>query len=166
VNVSCGIWADADVALLPGSIDVNVWLRKSEEGDPEPVCERSVEGRVNWLISKMMIWMPLTVTKGEGKKPFGSECSNELPGALVQEAGYSDGGVEKWWTEGGGEADEWESEVGLPSEEGSPSIAVRMEYSRLAASEPKVKDAVLHKGSFAVKPFMTINKLVRQEMRP
>jgi hypothetical protein len=39
----------------------------------------------------------------------------------------------------------------------------------LAASEPKVKDGVLRdvldKGSFAVKPFMTANKLVRREMR-
>jgi hypothetical protein len=103
---------------------------------------------------------PTAVTKGEGRKPFGSEGSNELPGAPVQEAGYSDE-VEKGWTEGGGEADEWESEVGLLSGEALPSIAVRMEYSRLAASEPKVKEGVLRgvldKGSFAVKPSMTVN---------
>src|SRR6267154_4523038 len=100
--------------------------------------------------------MPPTVTKGEEKKPFGSEGNNELPGALVQGAEYSDV-VKGWWTEGGGEADEWESVVGLLSGEGFPSIAVRMEYSRLAASEPKVKDGmlrgVLDKASFAVKPF-------------
>ena len=54
MNESCGICADNDVELLPESIDVKVWLRKSdEEGDPEAVCERSVEGRVNWLSSKM-----------------------------------------------------------------------------------------------------------------
>jgi hypothetical protein len=93
-----------------------------------------------------------------------------LPGAPVQEARYSDEEVEKGWTEGGGEADECESEVGLLSGGGSPSIAVRMEYSRLAASEPKVKDGVmrgvLDNGFFAVKPSMTVNKLVRREMRP
>lgn len=77
--------------------------------------------------------MSPTVSKGEGRKPFGSECNNELPGALVQEPAYSDEEVEKW--AGGGEADEWESEIRLVSGEG-PSIAVRMEYSRLAASEP------------------------------
>jgi hypothetical protein len=65
------------------------------------------------------------VSKGEGRKP--------LPGALVQEPAYSDEEVEKW--AGGGEADEWESEIRLVSGEG-PSIAVRMEYSRLAVSEP------------------------------
>jgi hypothetical protein len=150
------------VALLPGSIDVKVWLRKSdEEGDPELVCERSVEGKVNWPSSKM-VRMPPTVTKGEERKPFDSEGNNELPGA-VQEAGYSDEEVEKGWTEGGGEADERESEVGLLSG-GSPSIAVRMEYSKLAASEPKVKDGVLRgvldKGSFAVKLSMTADKLL------
>ena len=42
------------MALLPGSIDVNVWLRKSDEGDPEPVYERSVEGSVNQLSSKII----------------------------------------------------------------------------------------------------------------
>jgi hypothetical protein len=51
--------------------------------------------------------------------------------------------------------------------EGLPSIAVRMEYSRLAASEPKVKDGVLRgvldKESFTVKPSMTVDKLVRRE---
>jgi hypothetical protein len=115
--------------------------------------------------------MSPTVTKGEGRKPFGSEGNNELPGAPVQGAAYSDEEVEKgWWTEGGGDADEWESEVGLLSEEGLPSIAVRMEYSRLAVSEPKVKHGVLRgaldKGSFGMKPFMAINKLVRRETRP
>ena len=59
-----------------------------------------------------------------------------MPGALIQADGYSGEEEEKGWTEGGGEADEWESEVRLLSGEGSPSIAVRMEYSRLAASEP------------------------------
>lgn len=79
-----------------------------------------------------------TGSKGEGRKPFGSECSSELPGAPVQEAAYSEEEeVEKGRMEGGGEADEWESEIVLLSGEG-PSIAVRMEYSRLAASEPKV----------------------------
>jgi hypothetical protein len=146
------------VALLPGSIDVNVWLRKSDDGDPEPVCERSVEGRVNRLSSKMVRMLP-TVIRGEGRKPFDSEGNNELPGAPVQEAEYSDAEVEKGWTEGGGEADERESEVGLLSG-GSPSIAVRMEYSRLAASEPKLKDGALDKGSFAVKPSMTVNETV------
>ena len=43
------------MALLPVSIDVKDWLRKSdEEGDPEPACERSVEGSVDWLSSKMV----------------------------------------------------------------------------------------------------------------
>lgn len=101
------------------------------------------------------------MTKGEGRKALGSEGSKELPGAPVQEAEYSDEEVEKGWTGDGGEADEWESEVGLLSGEELPSIAVRMEYSRLAASEPKVKDGVLRgvldKGSFAVKPSMTVN---------
>jgi hypothetical protein len=129
------------VALLPGSIDVKVWVRKSDEGDPEPV-----------------------VTKDEGRKPFGSEGNNELPGAPVQGAAYSDKEVEKgWWTEGGGDAEEWESEVVLLSGEGLPSIAVRMEYSRLAASEPKVKHGVLRgvldKGSFGMKSFMTAGTL-------
>ena len=62
---------------------------------------------------------------------------------------------------GGGEADEWESEAGLLSGEGLPSIAVRTEYSRLAASESNVKGGglrgALDKGSFAVKPSMTVN---------
>jgi len=94
------------------------------------------------------------MSKGEGRNPLGSEGSNELPGAPVQEVEYSEE-VEKGCTEGGGETDEWESEI---SGEG-PSIAVRMEYSRLAASEPKVKDGalrVLDKRSFAVKPSMTV----------
>jgi hypothetical protein len=77
--------------------------------------------------------MPPTVSKGEGRKPFGSGCSNVLPGALVQEPAYSDEDVEKGWL-GGGEADGWGSEIRLLSGAG-PSIAVRMEYSRLAASE-------------------------------
>jgi hypothetical protein len=77
--------------------------------------------------------MAPTVGKGEGRKQLGSECNNELPGALVQEAVYSED-IEKGWG-GGGDADEWESEIRLLSGEG-PSIAVRMEYSRLAASEP------------------------------
>jgi hypothetical protein len=114
--------------------------------------------------------MSPTVTKGEWRKPFGSEDTNELPGAPVQEAEYSDEDVEKGWTAGGGETDEWESEVGLLSGEVLPSIAVRMEYSRLAASEPKVKDGVmrggLDKGFLGVKLSMTANKLVRREIRP
>ncbi|SRR6266436_1416931 len=106
--------------------------------------------------------MPLTVTKGEGRKPLGSKDGNGLPGAPVQEGGYSDDEVENVCTEGGGVADEWGSELGLLSGEGLPRIAVRMEYSRLAASEPKVKDGVLRdvldKGPFAAKPSITGNK--------
>ena len=101
------------------------------------------------------------MTKGEARKSFGSEGRNKLPGAPVQEA-YSDEDVEGGWTEGGGEADERESEVRLLWGEGLPSIAERMEYSRLAASEPKGKDGVLRdvldKGTFAVKPSMTASK--------
>jgi hypothetical protein len=113
--------------------------------------------------------MPPTVTKGERRRPSGSEGSNELLGAPVQEAGYSVEEVEKEWTESGGVEDEWGSEGALPSGEELPRIAVRMEYSRLAASEPKVKDGVLrdvlNKGplSFAVEPSITVNKLVRRD---
>jgi len=51
--------------------------------------------------------MPPTVTKGERRRPSGSEGSNELLGTPVQEAGYSDEEVEKEWTESGGVEDEW-----------------------------------------------------------
>jgi hypothetical protein len=77
----------------------------------------------------------------------------------VKEVGYSDEGVEKGWTEGGGVVDEWGSEGGSPSGEGLPRIVERMEYSRLAPSEPKEKDGTLrdelYKGSFGVKPSVT-----------
>jgi len=78
-----------------------------------------------------------------------------LLGPPVREVGYSDEGVEKGWMEGGGVVDEWGSEGWLPSE-GLPRIAERIEYSRLAPSEPKEKDGtlmdVLNNGSFGVKP--------------
>ena len=86
---------------------------------------------------------------------MGSEGSNELPEPLVKVVGYSDEGVEKEWTERGGVVDECESEGGLPSGEGLPRIVERMEYSRLAPSEPKEKDGALNKGAFGVKPSMT-----------
>jgi hypothetical protein len=69
------------VSLLPGSIDAKDWLRKSAEEDD-------------------------VVTKGDARKPLGSECSNEWPGPPAKVVGYSDEGVEKEWTEGGGVADE------------------------------------------------------------
>jgi hypothetical protein len=82
---------------------------------------------------------------------------------------YSDEGAEKAWVGGGGELDEWESEGELPSGEELPKIAERIEYSRLAASDPNGKDgasrAVLNRGSVGAKPFMTANKLVRRGMR-
>ena len=84
---------------------------------------------------------------------MGSECSNELLGRRLQEVEYSDRGGEKQWREGDGVVDEWGSEGG------SPRIAERMEYSKLAPSEPKEKGAelrdVLNKGSFAVTASMT-----------
>lgn len=46
------------------------------------------------------------MTKGDARKLLGSEGSSELPGPPVKEVGYSDEGVEKEWTEGGGVADE------------------------------------------------------------
>ena len=55
--------------------------------------------------------MAPTVTKGEGRKPLGSEGSNELPGAPVHDVGYSDEEVEEGLTDGCGEADERESKV-------------------------------------------------------
>ena len=71
--------------------------------------------------------------------------------------GYSDEG-EKEWREGDAVVDEWGLEGGLPSGEVLPKIAERMEYSRLAPSDPKEKDGtlrdVLYKGSFGVKPSM------------
>ena len=72
--------------------------------------------------------------------------------------GYSDEGGEKEWREGDAVVDDWGSEGGLPSGEVLPRIAERMEYSRLAPSEPKEKVGtlrdVLNKGSFGVKPSM------------
>jgi hypothetical protein len=60
--------------------------------------------------------------------------------------------------------DGWESEGGLPSGEGLPKIAERMEYSRLAASDPKGKGDVskdgLNIGSVWGKVSMTVNRLV------
>lgn len=71
---------------------------------------------------------------------------------------------------GGGVLDGWESEGELPSGEGLPKIAERMEYSRFAASYPKGKDGaskgILNRGSVGVKPFKAVyNRVVRREMR-
>jgi len=80
-----------------------------------------------------------TPVKGDVRKLLGSEGKREPLGAPDQEVAYSDDGAVKGWVEGGGEEGGWGSKGGLPSEEGFPRIAERMEYSRLAASEPKGK---------------------------
>jgi hypothetical protein len=50
----------------------------------------------------------------------------------------------------------------MTSGDGLPKIAERMEYSRLAASDPKGKDGVsidvLKRGSVGAKTFMTVNR--------
>jgi hypothetical protein len=106
------------------------------------------------------------------RKLAGSEVIKELglrpPDQAVV---YSDGGAEKGsgGGGGGGVVDEWESEGEWTSGEGLPKIAERMEYSRLAASDPKGKDGtsmdVLNRGSVGVKTFMTVNELVRRGTR-
>jgi hypothetical protein len=102
------------------------------------------------------------------RKSEGSEGIKEVGlGPPDQEVAYSDGGAEKGWAEGGGVVDEWES--GLPSGEGLPRIAERMEYSRLAASEPKGKGETskggLNRGSVGEKVSMTVYKSVRRGTR-
>jgi hypothetical protein len=84
--------------------------------------------------------------KGDVRKGLGSEGKREPLGAPDQEVAYSDGGAVKGWVEGGGVDVGWGSKGGLPSGGGLPSIAERMEYSRLAASEPKGKDGVSKAG--------------------
>ncbi len=81
-----------------------------------------------------------TPIKGDVRKLLGSGGNKEGVGPADQEVAYSDGGAVKGWVEGGGVEDGWESETGLCSGEGLARIAERMEYSRLAASEPKGKD--------------------------
>ena len=78
-----------------------------------------------------------------------------------QEVAYSGRGAEKVWVDvGGGVVDGWESEGELPSGEGLPKIAERMEYSRFAASDPKGKDGaskgILNRGTVGAKPFMAV----------
>jgi len=162
LNESCGAWGDEVEALRPGSSEVMVWLRKEE--DPEPVCDRSVGGRVN-RSSVNMDCPPRTGTKGGVRKLAGSGGIKELwLGLPDQEVAYSDGGPGKGWVGGG--VDEWESEGELPSGEGSPKIAEMMEYSRLAGPDPEGKDGassgVLNSESVGGKPFVTVNKLVRR----
>jgi hypothetical protein len=74
-----------------------------------------------------------TPVKGDVRKWLRSDGKRESFGAPDQEVAYSGVGTVNGWVEGGG------VEGGLPSE-GLPKIAERMEYSRLAASEPKGKD--------------------------
>jgi hypothetical protein len=85
-----------------------------------------------------------TPVKGDVRKLLGSEGKREPLGAPGQEVAYSDEGVTNGRVEGG--EDGWGSEGGLPSGEGLPRIAERMEYSRLAASEPKGKDGASKAG--------------------
>jgi hypothetical protein len=48
VDESCAVWPEELVALLLGSRDEKVWLRKSVEGgELEPVCGRSALERAN-----------------------------------------------------------------------------------------------------------------------
>lgn len=97
-------------------------------------------------MSSYMVGALRTPMKGDARKLLGSEGKSEPLGSLGQEVAYSDEGAVKGWVEGGGVEDEWESEGGLPSGEGLPRIAERMEYSRLAASEPKGKDGASNAG--------------------
>ena len=90
------------------------------------------------MLSYMIVALR-TPVKGDVRKWLGSEGKREPLGAPDQEVAYSDGGTVKGWAEGGGVEDGWESKGGLPSGGGLPKIAERMEYSRLAASEPKGK---------------------------
>jgi hypothetical protein len=87
-----------------------------------------------------------TPVKGDVRKLLGSEGNREPLGAADQEVAYSDEGAAKGRVEGGGVEDGWGFEGGLPPGEGLPSIAERMEYSRLAASEPKGKDGASKAG--------------------
>ena len=86
-----------------------------------------------------------TPVKGDVRKWLGSDSKREPFGAPDQEVAYSGVGTVNGWVEGGGEEGGWESKGGLPSE-GLPKIAERMEYSRLAASEPKGKDGASKAG--------------------
>lgn len=115
---------------------------------------------------------PRTGRKGGVRKSAGSEGIKELGlWPPDQEVAYSGGGTEKGWVDvGGGVVDGWESEGELPSGEGLPKIAERMEYSRFATSDPKGKDGaskgMLNRGSVGVKAFIAVyDKVVRREMR-
>jgi hypothetical protein len=164
-NESCGVWAEDVVALLLGLSAGKDWLRKSAEGEePEPALGRSVGGRDNRLSSNM-VEVPRAPMNGEVRKLLGSGGNKGPPlGRPDQDVAYSGGGAEKGRVVDGGD-DGWDSEGGLPSGEGLPKIAERMEYSRLAASEPKgngdaSKDE-LKSGSVGGKVSMTVNRLVR-----
>jgi hypothetical protein len=87
-----------------------------------------------------------TPVKGDVRKGLGSEGKREPLGAPDQEVAYSDGGAVKGWVGSGGVDVGWGSKGGFPSAGGLPRIAERMEYSRLAASEPKGKDGVSKAG--------------------
>lgn len=87
-----------------------------------------------------------TPVKGDVRKLLGSEGKREPLGPPDQEVAYSDEDAVKGWVEGGGVEEEWVSGGRLPSGEGLPRIAERMEYSRLAASEPKGKDGASKPG--------------------
>ena len=114
---------------------------------------------------------PRTGTKGDVRKSGGSESLKELwLWPPDQEVAYSDEGAEKVWVDvGGGVVDGWESEGELPSGEGLPKIAERMEYSRFAASDPKGKDGaskgILNRGTVGAKPIAVYNRVVRRQMR-
>ena len=101
------------------------------------------------------------------RKFAGSDGVKELEFGLPDQAvAYPDEEVEKGSVGGGG--DGWDSEGELTSGEGLPRIAERMEYSRLAASDPKGKDGASrgasNRGSVGVKAFMTVNQVVSQGM--
>jgi hypothetical protein len=133
-----------------------------------PACGRSVVGGRDKRLSSNTVGAPRAPMKGEVMKLLGSEGNKEPPlGRPGQGVAYSGGGTEKVRAEGGGD-EGWESVGGLASGEGLPKIAESMEYSRLAASEPKGKgDASndgLNKVSVGGMVSMTVNRLVRSWM--